>query len=279
LSSILEALKKAEQEANTVRADSPPWTVGAGRATQRRNTGYVWWISIGAVVVLIGAGFIFWKTGPASTPRMAAPSPKPPPPIEAADRRLTVDANRSETVDDTAATPSAAPPQTQTEPPAPDSGKTDALKGAARNKPPATGPVPPVVQNNSSGVAARPPAPAVNMPLAEKAKPSQETSTLALVDDRPDMSPQRPATIAAADGARAAKGQPAKPEKNFRIDARIELQALVWAPDASERFVVINDRLIKEGGAVDSITVVKINPEDVLLAEGADRWHQKFTIR
>lgn len=69
------------------------------------------------------------------------------------------------------------------------------------------------------------------------------------------------------------------PEKTYRSDPRIDLQALVWAPDAAARFVVINNRLIKEGGSVDSIAVVKINPDDVLLAEGADRWYVEFNIR
>lgn len=49
--------------------------------------------------------------------------------------------------------------------------------------------------------------------------------------------------------------------------------------EASDRFVVINNRLIKEGGSVDNIVVVQINRDDVLLSEGADRWHQAFQIR
>ncbi|MFO7716501.1 general secretion pathway protein GspB [Desulfosarcina sp.] len=67
--------------------------------------------------------------------------------------------------------------------------------------------------------------------------------------------------------------------KTFRNDPRIDLQALVWAPQAAERFVVINNRLIKEGGSVDNIMVVAINPDDVLLAEGSDRWHEEFKVR
>jgi hypothetical protein len=67
--------------------------------------------------------------------------------------------------------------------------------------------------------------------------------------------------------------------KQFRNDPRIELQALVWAPDAASRFVVINNRLVKEGGSFDNIVVVKINRDDVLLSEGADRWYEKFKVR
>lgn len=68
-------------------------------------------------------------------------------------------------------------------------------------------------------------------------------------------------------------------QKAFRNDDRIDLQALVWAPEAAERFVVINNRLIKEGGSVDNITVVRINEDDVLLSEGNEQWYQAFNIR
>ena len=68
-------------------------------------------------------------------------------------------------------------------------------------------------------------------------------------------------------------------KKVFRTDDRIDLQALVWAPEAADRFVVINNLLLKEGGAIDNITVLRINPDDVLLSDGSDRWHQEFKIR
>ena len=80
----------------------------------------------------------------------------------------------------------------------------------------------------------------------------------------------------------AATSQPAavrETDKRIRSDPRIELQALVWAPEPTARFVVINNRLVKEGGAVDNIVVVRINPDDVLLADGSDRWYEVFKIR
>jgi hypothetical protein len=92
----------------------------------------------------------------------------------------------------------------------------------------------------------------------------------------PATDPKQPS---AAPTAATGQEQPPEPEKTFRSDPRIDLQALVWAPDAAARFVVINNRLIKEGGSVDNISVVTINPDDVLLAEGSDRWHVKFKVR
>ena len=93
----------------------------------------------------------------------------------------------------------------------------------------------------------------------------------------PSAPGRQPAETIAATGQPEA--EPPAADKTYRSDPRIELQALVWAPDAAARFVVINNRLIKEGGSVDNIVVVRIDQEDVLLAEGSDRWYQKFKIR
>ncbi|MEE4111749.1 MAG: general secretion pathway protein GspB [Desulfobacteraceae bacterium] len=85
----------------------------------------------------------------------------------------------------------------------------------------------------------------------------------------------RPAETAATDQPAAAR----ETDKRFRSDPRIDLQALVWAPEPAARFVVINNRLIKEGGSLDNIVVERINPDDVLMVEGADRWHEEFKVR
>jgi hypothetical protein len=64
----------------------------------------------------------------------------------------------------------------------------------------------------------------------------------------------------------------------MRNDPRIKIQALVWSSEAAERFVIINNRLIKEGGSVDNIVVVRINRDDVLMSEGPDRWFEPFNV-
>jgi hypothetical protein len=64
----------------------------------------------------------------------------------------------------------------------------------------------------------------------------------------------------------------------MRNDPRIKLQALVWSPDAADRFVIINNRLVKEGGSVNNIVVVRINRDDVLLSEGPDQWYEPFKV-
>jgi hypothetical protein len=70
-----------------------------------------------------------------------------------------------------------------------------------------------------------------------------------------------------------------RPDNDVRRDPRIDLQALVWAPEAADRFVVINNQLVKQGGSVDTFVVVEINRDDVLIAEGTERWYEPFSVR
>lgn len=104
----------------------------------------------------------------------------------------------------------------------------------------------------------------------EKRLPAAATPPV-VPDSQPAVQRKVPAT-AAAPATREA-------EKTFRDDPRIELQALVWASDAAQRFVVVNNRLLHEGGSVDGIVVLKIDRDDVLFSEGGTRWYQRFTIR
>lgn len=97
-------------------------------------------------------------------------------------------------------------------------------------------------------------------------------------EPRPQPSAPAPKR-AAAPSSRRPPSPLEKSDKTYRSDPRIELQALVWSPDAAERFVIINDRLIKEGASIEGINVVKINPDDVLVSEGSKRWHEPFKIR
>lgn len=98
-------------------------------------------------------------------------------------------------------------------------------------------------------------------------------------DPIPDPAQDFSRPISSANTAGQARDAPADTQKVFKTDPRIDLQALVWAPESAARFVIINNRLVKEGGSLDNIVVVQINPDDVLLAEGSDRWYQAFKIR
>jgi hypothetical protein len=109
--------------------------------------------------------------------------------------------------------------------------------------------------------------------------PVQTRQAAAAPQPEPEILPSAPPPAETVAANERGGAEPPDTEKNFRSDPRIDLQALVWAPDAAARFVVINNRLVKEGGSVDNISVVKINPDDVLLAEGSERWHVEFKVR
>lgn len=64
----------------------------------------------------------------------------------------------------------------------------------------------------------------------------------------------------------------------FRDDPRVELQALVWAPEPDARFVMINNQMVHEGGSSGNLRVLKINENDVLFSDGRYKWREKFKI-
>ncbi len=62
-------------------------------------------------------------------------------------------------------------------------------------------------------------------------------------------------------------------------DPRIDLQAIAWAPDPKESFVVINNRIVRVGSSVEGITILQIEKDIVSFQEGSSKWQQKFRIR
>jgi len=72
-------------------------------------------------------------------------------------------------------------------------------------------------------------------------------------------------------------------DRNFlpkvKDDPRIELQAIAWAEDGKNSFVVINNRIIREGQTCDGIVVTKIGKDEVVFRDGRDEWREKFRIK
>lgn len=252
MSSILEALKKAEQDAVTDDGGRTPWPAPQHRRATNRGPKRRWWLLLGLMVVVLAVVVVFWLARqPEPTlhadadkvlPTVVAESPKP------------VSAPAKKAVPATRRTPATAPQA-------------------------AIAPVQPV---------AKPPqakAPVSN-PIASRPLPREESGREVTA---PTRSPLKQSPVPAdrplpdpsetAETPRPSAAALAESTKTFRSDPRIELQALVWAAAAADRFVVINNRLIKEGGSVDDIVVERINRDDVLLSEGAARWHQEFKIR
>jgi hypothetical protein len=264
LSSILDALKKAEQESTTERGAGTPWPAPLPAQSPSRQRTRRWWVPLGIVFGLCIFGVVFWQ--------IRQPDITPP-------------------VDSMTATgpllspkPNHAAPFSLSEAPKPTTpvaqGHQLRLSSSTDHSPASMAGAPSVQSEKKSLPSVAPAeAPRVQSSPTPKEKNLRQTvfptsgSTIAPADD-PNRHP--------ADSAKST-GQPTSgfPDiaEVFKSDPRIDLQALVWAPEAAARFVVINNRLIKEGGSMDNIVVVRINPDDVLLAEGSDRWHEAFRIR
>lgn len=264
MSSILEALKKAESQSAADRGSDTPWPAPPPQQQPNRQLMRRRWLMLGMAAGLCIAGLIFWKTRAVDTslpdaPVKAAPVPRitrqPVP-------SLTTDASKSALP--AAKSDSVEPPEEE----APVSLQTEALKSPVGSRqaimpaPPARRPSSTVLQNRSPVV--QPPSPFGSERRQAAVSPTNDSGS--------DLQAASPATAETAAAA---------PQivKNYKNDPRIDLQALVWGEESDKRFVVINNRLVKEGGSVDKIVVVKINPDDVLLAEGAERWHEEFKIR
>lgn len=278
MSSILEALKKAEQESNMERSAGTPWSAPPSMQPSYREGRRRWWVPLGIAAGLCVVGVVLWQV---RQPRMtrpvdsmsalpSQPLPKPyhgvvPPVVEASNPRVPV-AEKVQTPPDKTLV-DASPRQATDDAPV-SSGQTSGGIAVATPVQPEMQPLPDDAPTAASSLQPTPSQQA--QPLRQTADPTP----LPVVSPTDDPA-SRPAETAAASQPPAAP----KTDKRFRSDPRIDLQALVWAPESAARFVVINNRLIKEGGSVDNILVVRINPDDVLLAEGSDRWHEAFKIR
>lgn len=226
MSSILDALKKAERESIADREGKPPWPPVLSAQSRSRHRSRRWWLPLGVIVGCGAVAAVFWMVG-----QPQAPLPAPPEPTASALRTIQ---------ESPAAVVSEAPP--------PRGSNAENAPGLAAN------------QALEAEVA---------LPLLPV---SEETEAAAAPPGAPEG--EGPAGALRPSSAPTPSGK-----KKFRSDPRIALQALVWAPEAAGRFVVINNRLIKEGGTLDNIVVLEINRDEVLLSEGAERWYQPFKVR
>ena len=279
MSSILDALKKAERESNGERGRNVPGAALLPKRSPYAPTKRRWWLPLGLIGGACIAAVLFWQfRGPKPVPPGSASVP--PPSFQTRTRSTPPTAPSEE-----ATMPAASQEQTAAFKPAADQKPLKRTEVHMQTSMPQQAPEP--VAARAQPVAPPAEQQASRHPQAavpEATPPAVETSTHQAaadpddsVDAAPEEAQQPPQKSVATPLAASPSAQESR--KTFRSDPRIELQALVWAPEASARFVVINDRLLKEGGSTDGITVVQINRDDVLLSEGADRWHEKFKIR
>ena len=278
MSSILDALKKAEQESAMDRSAGTPWPAPPPLQSPFPKRSRRWWVLLGIVAGLCLAGVVLWQVRqPDMTHPAGSISVLPSQPIPTPDRSVVPPLAEAPMTRLPVAEPPQTPPgktlmetsprQTTGNAPASEVQVSDAMAVAT-----------PVQPEKQPLRATAPTAASTLQPTpSQLAQPVRQTAvpTPIPVAAPTEEPPPRPAETAVTSQPAAAR----ETDKRFRSDPRIDLQALVWASEPAARFVVINNRLIKEGGSVDNIIVVRINPDDVLLAEGSDRWHEEFKIR
>lgn len=241
MSTILDALKKAEQDSSPDSWTQPPWSSPQPAESVNMHRAHRWWLPIGVVVALFIAAMLWWpdRQPPPSIPEAGVKTTRPPGTAHPRPLGATIHMPP---------TPPALPVQSAAKPsPAAQPVSTPKTQPSS---------IPPEPEK----------APRQSTDMLSSEPPVVASKILARSQLEDTMDPPSPKTTSAHD------------QKNFRRDSRIQLQALVWSPEANARFVVINNRLVKEGGQVDNIVVVEINPDDVLLSEGSDRWHEKFNL-
>jgi hypothetical protein len=237
LSSILDALKKAERISAAGDRKPTPWPAPPAAPSDDRRNRQRWLLGSAAAVLAGILVALFWTIRhPAATPPAA--------PVETATSAVAQKAQP-----EPAGAQKARTSPTRSKMAAKPSRNASRPVRIARRTPPAAAPQTARIPTTSS----------VAHPQAQR---------------HPAMARTKPSTVP-VQAADRREDQSAYPMRN---DPRIKLQALVWSSEAANRFVIINNRLIKEGGSVDNIVVVRINRDDVLLSEGADRWLEPFKV-
>jgi type IV secretory pathway VirB10-like protein len=276
LSSILNALKKAERESGAgadAKSSLPAALPEPSPYTPGKRS---WWLPVGILgAVCIGA-VLFWimqrpSVLPPESPREPAAPPRtetknsPPAKTAAATRKPEI---HQENMHLTAArSTDPGPAKSYATKPAP---TIPAKTPVAKIKPP-----PPPTRRRNPTI---PPSAAAEQSRA--VSPEHSSQKTLPTNDAAKAADQRRASRETVVDPLPSPPQPkAKTSKIYRSDPRIELQALVWSPEPAARFVIINNRLIKEGGSLEGITVRQIDQDDVLLSEGANQWHERFNIR
>lgn len=264
MSSILEALKKAERDAAVDHGPVTPWPAppseSPSAATPRRGGR---WILTAIVLLGVISAVVVWQFR-----RLDAPMPTHTPTVP-------VDSDHSPVIADRSLQPVAPPPANPPLPAAAAPAMTPAASHPAPEaRSPTIAPAPPPKHAPGALHGAPPTKPVA---VAPPPPPERKSRLKGDASGAPIAETTPPPAIGDKDADQIRSTPDA--EKIFRHDPRIQLQALVWSPVAGERFVLINNRLIKEGGSVDNIVVVSINRDDVLLSEGGDQWYERFQVR
>lgn len=62
-------------------------------------------------------------------------------------------------------------------------------------------------------------------------------------------------------------------------ESRLELQAIAWSSDPKSRIVVVNGKIVREGGSVAGVIVTHIGKDDVFFKKGREEWRQQLRFK
>lgn len=72
---------------------------------------------------------------------------------------------------------------------------------------------------------------------------------------------------------------PAEPDiavKPYQGDTPINLQAIAWSDNPTQRLAVINNTIAREGQWIGDILLVRIQPDKIIFQKGSERWELRF---
>ena len=62
-------------------------------------------------------------------------------------------------------------------------------------------------------------------------------------------------------------------------DSKLDLQAIAWSKDASQRLAVINGHIVREGESVEGFLVNQIRQDTVIVNDGTSSWQIEFGLK
>ena len=62
-------------------------------------------------------------------------------------------------------------------------------------------------------------------------------------------------------------------------ESKLQLQAIAWSSDPESRLVVINGRVLREGGSVERVLITHIGKNEVIFKKGREEWKQLFRLK
>ena len=276
MSTILDALKKVEQERETESASSRQRQLDALSPTsakqrqQRHTRKYIIWGALALLVLFLGGTTFYLFFGDRQPPPSHASHPIANPPKAATPEKKakrTVIAKSKKRVGNTSVRQHL--PQTTQRRESLSQRRADSTEAPSRrpfhppnNIEPAN---PKEGRATVSETAKRPPAnappvTAIPAPIqSPKQLPKPPEQKKAAAPPEPQVSP---------------KPKPAPTQSNIPrlTDGSLQVQAIAWSPKPEESMAVINSKIVREGGSVDDFAIVRIREDDVVVRGGGGEW-------